>query len=553
MSRTPLIVALAAAGLSLPGIANACGGFFCNNQAPVDQTAEEILFAVDSEKDETTMHIKIMYEGPSEEFAWVVPVGGIPEVGVGTDAVFAALQGFGAQWNLVVDSAGECEGYYWGYGGYDYDVAFSSSAGATASPGVTVIDQQAVGPYDTVTLQAQSSTDLVNWLNANGYDVPAALDPVLSPYVSPDSSFVALKLQKDRDAGDLVPLTLKIPGQTPMIPIQLTSVAATPDMRLRVYLMGDHRAVPESYLHVQLNHMAIDWWTRGSNYEDVVSKAADEAGGHAFATDYAGSPQMMAGVLYRSEWTEARLAATTSAFEFLTALQDWGYPADPALRQVLNDHIPPPPGLTDTELYNCPWCYQSELEAMPFDPVAAAADVNELVLVPRQEADAMFTTYPWISRLTSSVSPAEMTVDPVFVFNPDMGEVDSVRTATDTTFCGIDGDWWDSRRLFRVADGRGVTLPSRENLAAWGITEIEYIDSLTEPAAAIIEETSASGQPVVLVDNTQWLEENVNSFQREHDAEDPEGRGCGCSSSGGAGYAPLGLLGLGLLGLRRRR
>ena len=35
--------------LAVPSIAEACGGFFCDTARPVDQAAEEILFAVDDE------------------------------------------------------------------------------------------------------------------------------------------------------------------------------------------------------------------------------------------------------------------------------------------------------------------------------------------------------------------------------------------------------------------------------------------------------------------------------------------------------------------------
>lgn len=69
---------LLSAGLLLwsladPSPAAACGGLFCNNNQPVNQTAERIIF-VDNGDDTTTAVIEIQYQGPSERFAWVLPV-----------------------------------------------------------------------------------------------------------------------------------------------------------------------------------------------------------------------------------------------------------------------------------------------------------------------------------------------------------------------------------------------------------------------------------------------------------------------------------------------
>ena len=64
--------------------------------------------------------------------------------------------------------------------------------------------------------------------------------------------------------------------------------------------------------HVQINEAAIDWLNRGSNYSDVVSQAADEAGGRAFATDYAGSvDSQIADIL--APYSESLLTQITNA------------------------------------------------------------------------------------------------------------------------------------------------------------------------------------------------------------------------------------------------
>lgn len=50
----------------------ACGGFFCSRSAPVFQAAERIIFAQDGK--DVTQIVEVMYESPSEKFAWILPV-----------------------------------------------------------------------------------------------------------------------------------------------------------------------------------------------------------------------------------------------------------------------------------------------------------------------------------------------------------------------------------------------------------------------------------------------------------------------------------------------
>ncbi|NCG22430.1 MAG: DUF2330 domain-containing protein, partial [Rhodobacterales bacterium] len=427
--------------LTVPTAANACGGFFCDRDDGVDQKSEEILFAIDEENGEITTHIKIAYEGSADEFAWIVPVAGLPELSVGTDALFGLLTG-ATQTNHYVQNTytGDCAFTAYASGASDWSTTSTTgtgtgSSGGSTVPGVSVVSQSIVGPYATSVLTATDSGELITWLNDNGYDIPVGLDPLLAPYVASGQHFVALKLSKDRDTGDLSPLVMTYPGTTPSIPIQLTAVAAQPDMRLRVYVLGDERAVPTSYLHVQPNPIAINFWDGGTNYDDVISMAADEAGGQAFATDFAGSPAGLSDSLVWADWDTQELATANTAYGFLVAVATRGLPADDALLEVLDTHIAPIPGIDPVSVYNCPSCYESQLRAMPFNAVAAAEDVEVFVVAPRVEAAAMLDRYSVLTRLSSSVSPSEMTVDPMFTFNHDMGLVTNVRTATLLTTC----------------------------------------------------------------------------------------------------------------------
>src|SRR5712691_1667004 len=55
----------------------------------VDQKGENILFVMEAGKVEA--HIQIQYKGDATRFAWVLPVPALPEVEVGSQALFQNL------------------------------------------------------------------------------------------------------------------------------------------------------------------------------------------------------------------------------------------------------------------------------------------------------------------------------------------------------------------------------------------------------------------------------------------------------------------------------
>ena len=230
----------AATLLLLPAPASACGGFFCN-QVPIDQSGEHILFSVE---DDGTIeaHVQIQYQGPSEDFAWIVPTPSRPEVGVGTATLFTRLtQLLQPQFILEWQEIGECWDDF-----LDDDLS-PTAGGGDGEPdrgGVDVVETGEVGPYDFAVLQATDTEELFVWLQENEFFIPDDVQPFVDPYVMMGNEihFVAFKLSKDSDAGDIQPVTLRYEGTEPMIPIQLTAIATTPDMGVTAHVLGDPRA-----------------------------------------------------------------------------------------------------------------------------------------------------------------------------------------------------------------------------------------------------------------------------------------------------------------------
>lgn len=401
-------------------------------------------------------------------------------------------------------------------------------------PGVDVLGRDRVGPYDTVTLQADSVEQLMQWLVDNEYDIPA-------------DAAVALKLAKGSETGDLAPLGFRYAGTVPAVPIQLTSVAAAPDLRLEVTVFGERRAVPASYLHVVINDVAIDWFAGAINYPEVISRAADEAGGHAFATDFAGPSEVLLPSLVVPRIDFDRLATAATPGEWILGVQGSGLSGSPDVLLAFEEAVPVDPAFDAQSVYNCPSCFDGQdwYAGESWSAVAANQVLLERVIEPRIAVAELVERYPYATRMTSSISASERTVDPTFVFTDGMGDVQLLREATLVFECNGKYRRRATRRL-ELPSGLVVRIPSIKWFEGEGISESEYLAELGAISAGKIERTG-EGEPEVLVDLTEDLRSQVDFFN----SRGPLGRACGCESSGSSFSGGLFAM-LGLLGIRRR-
>lgn len=564
------LVSLSIVASLLPAPALACGGFFCAG-APMDQSKERIVFGLG--EGEVEVHVQIFYAGEAHRFAWVVPVAGVPDVDLSSDAMFQVLdQATQPRFWLSWREEGQCN-YDLYPPSLDEDFGTASPGGgalddaAEGDNGVEVLAEGQTGPYDWKVVDASSEQALLTWLEDNDYDIPAAVGKALGGYLAGGSNFVAFKLNADADVGDIAPVRLTYPGDAAMIPIVLTSIAATPDMRLQPYVFADRRAVPSNYLHVQINEAAIDWLSGGSNYDDVITRAADEAGGQAFATDYSGNTDMLANTLYSpGRYDLARLRTLTDPVAYMNELLSQGFRGNAQLLALFQEHIPMPASLVEQgvdprSFYNCLSCYGDALQGQAFDPGAMTDDLQERIVDPMIDGQALFDRYDVVTRLTSSMSPEEMTIDPTFVLNGDMADVSNVHEADLVVDCTTEPDVTKAPRRIELGDGRIVEVPPESWM--WSHPGEPWYDE-DAPAAELIEKTGPSGQPEPVRDQSGEAQGSLDDHNRwvgtlrgdgavGDDTLDVAGcEGGGCAQGGSRGMLAL-LGGVGLLGLRRRR
>ena len=347
MTAKLLLAAFCSLVLSVPA-ARACGGFFCTT-VPMNQVAENILFI---QGDGTvTTHVQIQYSGTAADFAWILPLPAVPELAVSHNQIFTWLQA-ATQPDFRLNTEGLEDNCYLPYEFLDLiygTCSVCADVGTSGPPDIQLVAQEQVGPYDTVVVSSDDAQAIVDWLVDNGYQLGELGVELLTPYVEEGFYFLALKLSPDRDVGDLQPIAVTYAADTPGIPIRLTAVATEPDLGIFAYILGEHRAVPTNYRHVQINEALIDWFYSDSNYQRVVTQAANEAGGQAFVTDYAGSSQI-AHNFFRWEFDLALLRQQDHPADFLNEALWQGFSPDAQMQTLVRRHIPIPPAVLEEEV-----------------------------------------------------------------------------------------------------------------------------------------------------------------------------------------------------------
>ena len=322
-----------------PSLTLACGGFFCDG-APtsvVDQTAEQIIFAQDDTGQGVT-YIQIRYTGNVANFGWIVPVKQVPsKIELGTVNPFNDLSSVTAPRFIapsgrtaqVSDTGPSC--------GAAVAPSAPSNTGSEADTKSTVdvIQQGTFGDFNYAVLQSGKASDLYQWLNDRNYNAPAAAMDIVQTYLDEQNLFIALKLQPDATIQDIQPIKITFPTFDPCIPLRLTAIAAQPGMGVLVYILGDNKAGPDSYQSLALDYSQVMFSSPSSfgppvNYKTVVTNAVQDAGGHAFVTEYAQATQavLAQGASFTPETTDI-LTSSSYLTRLYTVLSPEDMTVDP--------------------------------------------------------------------------------------------------------------------------------------------------------------------------------------------------------------------------------
>lgn len=525
--------------LALTPDASACGGFFCSQAQPVNQAAERIVFA-DNGDGTVTAVIQIMYEGPSESFSWLLPISSVPEgddIEVASDIAFQRLQAStNPNYSLTTSVEGQCR----------TDVPISGVGGATSAPtavgaagaggmaavddnGVTVAASGVVGSFEWTVLALDPELDdpadaAVNWLTDNGYDVTDDAPGLIGPYLEDGMYLLALRLVKGSDVGSIRPIVLTYDAEQPMIPIKLTAVAANNDMGVMTWVASDARAVPQNYLSLELNEARINWFNASLNYGDVVNEAADEAGGQGFVTESAGPSSALANAVWttfdESNW-ESFSTRLFNSFSELFLQSYYSYGSWDGYWEAVQASVTLPDGVAFEDFKLCPNCYSDDIDLSPSEFMA---ELESGVIQPVRRVQELLDAHEYVTRLYTTMSAGDMTLDPSFTFNADLEDVSNIHTAQRIIECDPSVYQFEAPWRIELPQG-GVVRGVGQNLT-WP-TELD-----DQPANIAVVQLSGSGQGMVVTDNEAAVSDALSAFNDSMGTSTATGGTGGTSSTG---------------------
>jgi hypothetical protein len=306
----------------------------------------------------------------------------------------------------------------------------------------------------------------------------------------------------------------------------------------------------------------------GRDYDEIVKRAANEAGGNAFVTDYAGPASIMKGVLYDgslSNGLEAIARATTPP-DALDAIGRTSLPRDSRLLEILRVYIPEPDvlkqkGIDERQFYNQLRSYWQQYQAQfaPFDAHMLAAALEARFVTPLSKAQALFDDFPTLTRLRTFISPEEMSVDPLFVMNPSLPEVPLLRTAKAFLVCGAQQfTRCEAPVRLELPAGGVVWLkaggdPSSCRYGAQNADTYQGTDVMNLPALASGWKRDESGPGVQRFNNHDEIDRQL-TLHNTPIISLAKGGDCGCSLGGrGRGGAAFLLVAVVVVSWRRRR
>ena len=293
------LVAVLAQIVTLAGPAAAfCGFYVAQADAKLFNKSSKVVLARDG--DTTAITMASDYEGEPKEFALVIPVPSFIErkqIGVVDMKTIDHIDAFTAPRLVEYTDADPCAPPI---------VAFPTAAAASRLAsvadavnryrGVTVEANYDVGEYDVSILSADESDGLVNWLNDNGYRIPAGAEAVLGSYIRQKMHFFVAKVNLERMALEgrrfLRPLQVRYQTAKFMLPLRLGTVNANGPQDLIIYaLTRKGRVETTNYRTVKVpSDINVPLYVKddfGTFYKAMFDRAVDREHMQAVFVEYA--------------------------------------------------------------------------------------------------------------------------------------------------------------------------------------------------------------------------------------------------------------------------
>lgn len=245
--KKTLFAALAgASALALTGGAVAfCGFYVAKADTKLFNKASKVAIMRDG--DRTVITMANDYKGELKEFAMVIPVPVVLQEGqihVTDNAILDHLDAYTAPRLVEYFDGDPCQ---------ENIIVTAQRLSDAAAPvaefeeararslSVTVEAEYTVGEYDIQILSAEESGGLAQWLEENGYKLPAGAEQTLGSYIKQGAKFFVAKVNLEEQSNTglkyLRPLQIAFESPRFMLPIRLGTVNADGKQELFVFAL----------------------------------------------------------------------------------------------------------------------------------------------------------------------------------------------------------------------------------------------------------------------------------------------------------------------------
>ncbi len=211
----------------------------------IDEYSQQAVIQFDDESNTEIISILPGFHGDAEEFAWILPMPSLPQVAGGDHTLFQQMRDFTRPKHQYRDD--------------DWDGCGRSTFDTLGAPdnGVTIIDSQMVGYYQTMTLSADQAPALIDSLTHWGFlhseNVDQATE-LINSYVEQDWFFVTVKVDSAsfQEAfpdynyygyynGFLEPLKFTFSSDEAIYPMRISALSAAESTQVDLYVIAKHR------------------------------------------------------------------------------------------------------------------------------------------------------------------------------------------------------------------------------------------------------------------------------------------------------------------------
>ncbi|MEJ0090687.1 MAG: DUF2330 domain-containing protein [Limisphaerales bacterium] len=220
--------------------------FVWDKQKDINEPTQKAIIVYEAGQE--SLILQVRYDGPLEEFGWLIPVPNQPTVKKGSMECFYELSKF-TQKNLEPrwQTASMSKGI---------------NGSVAEEPPVKVIEVKTVGAYDIATLSTKDSTALENWLKENQFAFPAKATDVIDAYVKQGWYFIAVKINLQRGSlistseklasGELHPLQISFASERCVFPLKISSLNNTPS-EVQLYVLSSEPLVETKMFEKELS------------------------------------------------------------------------------------------------------------------------------------------------------------------------------------------------------------------------------------------------------------------------------------------------------------